>query len=166
MQQRLLDYVEKISQIMGRTSTFGIWDKDDIKQEIFLMVRDAQSKYDESKSDDEFLFYLNYCRKRLKTLKRNNNVNPRTKLSGQKMKIINATQIDDDANVRAKTEDFHEVDEHDFNAEIIDKKIPASLRLNYLRLIGGAEINYHEKLKLVEAIKTIIRVNNDKQEIK
>lgn len=152
--------------MMARTSVFGIYDKDDIHQEIFLMVRDAQPKYDESKSDDEFLFYLNYCRKRLKTLKRNNNVNPKTKLSGQKMKIINAAQIDGEIDLAAKTWDFGKIDDSDYISEIVDKKIPANLRINYLRLKQGAEINYHEKLKLIQAIKDIVRINNDKQETK
>jgi hypothetical protein len=149
---------------MGRTSVFGIYDKDDIYQEIFLMVRDAQTKYDESKSDDEFLFYLNYCRKRLKTLKRNNNVNTKTKLHGQKMKIINATQIDAESDFFADSFNFKKIDDADFLSEVVDKKIPASLRLNYLRLKQGAEINYHEKIKLIQAIRDIIRINNDKQE--
>lgn len=151
---------------MARTSVFGIYDKDDIHQEIFLLVREAQQKFDESKSDDEFLFYLNFCRKRLKTLKRNNNVNTKTKLFTQKMKIINAAQIDGEMDVEQKSFGFSEVDDSEYMGEIIDKKIPANLRMNYLRLKQGAEINYHEKLKLIQAIKDIVRINNDRQEAK
>ena len=162
MQDRLLSYVEKISQILGRSSTFGIYGTDDIYQEIFLLVRDAQPKFDPLRSDDEFLFYLNFCKKRLKTLKRNNNVNVKTKLHGQKIKINNAAQINEELGAFCKNDDFGEFDENEFISEIVDKKIPANLRMAYLRLKHGADVNYHEKAKVLEAIKTIVRVNDGK----
>ena len=148
--------------MLARTSAFGIYDKDDIYQEIFLLVRDAQSRFDPLRSDDEFLFYLNFCKKRLKTLKRNNNVNTKTKLFGQKIKINNAAQINEDTNAYSKQDEFSDFDDGEFVSEIVDKKIPANLRMAYLRLKQGADVNYHEKAKVIEAIKTIVQVNNGK----
>ena len=162
MHERLLGYIKRISQILGKKATFGIYDRDDIEQEIFLLVYAAQPEYDSTKGD-EFSFYYHHCSKRLLTLKRNKHINPKIKKNEGKIKLLRAGEIDGRSAIQYENNETNAIGAADFVDDVIDKKIPAGMRLNYLRLLEGVDIPYHDKSKLLDAIKVIVRANNDKE---
>ena len=161
MQQRLLDYVEKIAQILGKKMKFGIYDEDDIRQEIFLLVYQGQTLYDSTKGD-EFSFFFHFVKNRLNTLKRDKYYNPKVVGNEDLKKMIFAQEVNENSKTYENS-DIENIDMSDSMKVIVDGKIPANMRLNYLRLLDGVEINWHEKNRLIIAIKNIIRANEDKQ---
>lgn len=158
MDQKLLNYVDKISQLLGKKFSFGIYDQDDIKQEIYILIDKIKDKYNPSLGN-EFSFYYHFCFKRLCTLKRDKNINHGVRTIENKIKLVNAGEIKDDIVQKRDTGITEQLEENEYLCELVDKKIHPSMRLNYLRLLDGAPINYHDRIKLIESIKTIIKVS-------
>lgn len=158
MDKKLLDYVERISQLLGKKFSFGIYDQDDIKQEIYLLVDKMKDKYDPALGK-EYSFYYHCCYKRLCTLKRDKNINHGVRTIENKIKLMNAGEIKDDIIQKHDSSLPVQLEEDEYLFELVDKKIHPSMRLNYLRLLDGAPINYHDRVKLIESIKTIIKIS-------
>ena len=158
MPERLLDYVGKISNILGRNSKFGIYDEDDIHQEIFILVNEGQKSYDPEKGD-EFSFYFHFVKNRLKTLKRDNYFNSTISDTEGMRKINNAQQITEDSKSYINT-DLDAIDRDELLLEVVGSKIPANLRMNYLKMLEGVTLSYHERVRLINTVRNIIGVNN------
>jgi len=141
---------------------FGVYDEDDIHQEIFLLVLRGESSYDPSKGD-EFLFYLNFVKNRLITLKRDTFVNMTIKNPNLKMALNNASSIVESDKLY-NNEDVETIDGLDLLTAVVDNKIPANMRINYLKLLDGTHIDWHDRLKLSKLIKNIIEVYDEKEE--
>lgn len=146
MEQRKLDYIKRIAKNLAPKSEFDIYDKDDIEQEIYFLVCQAELIYDSDKGD-EYTFYFNYAKNRISTLKRD-----KYGISVYKMQIADASSLDGDVEI---------VNLDIFGAykNTIDDKIPFNLRADYLRFIDGVKIPHRNKLILIDAIKEIIRLN-------
>lgn len=160
MHEKLLSYVDRIAKILGKNYKFGIYDEDDIYQEIFLLVNHAQTLYNSEKGD-EFLFYFNFIKKRLATLRRDNYYNPKLTHIDSMNKINGAEEIHEGSKL-VDNRDIDLIDTEDLVSSVVDSKIPASFRLNYLRLLEGAEMNWHDKDRLLTVIKNIIWANDEK----
>lgn len=145
MENRKIEYIKRISKNLGAKFEFDIYDKDDIEQEIYFLVAQAENTYDQEKGD-EYTFFFNYVKNRLSTLKRD-----RYGISVYKMQIADASPIDGE--IEIKEEDFF-----GRYKDIVDEKIQANLRADYLRFIEGVKIPHRSKLILIEAIKEIIRI--------
>jgi hypothetical protein len=102
--------------------------------------------YDADKGD-EYTFYFNYVKNRLSTLKRD-----KYGISVYKMQIADAIPLDGDIEIGIG-------DIFGSHKGIIDSKIPANIRADYLRFIEGVKIPHRNKLIVIDAIKEIIRVN-------
>lgn len=160
-QEKLLEHLDKISARLATNSTFDIFDQDDIRQEIYLLLIKAYEKYDSSRGD-EFSFLYNFVRYRLRTFKRDRFINGALKNSMDRLKIQRASSINEDSSI-TNTDPCEEIDKSEYFTKVVDSKIPAYLRMDYLRLLDGVEIQYHNKFKLMESIRVIVRANNDKQ---
>ncbi len=148
MDQRKLEYIEKIAKNLAKRCEFDIYDKDDIKQEIYFLIRQAENVYDSKKGCDEYTFYFNFVKNRLSTLKRD-----RYGISVYKMQIADAITLEGDVELLAQSS-FGEY------KDIIDEKIQSNMRADYLRFIEGVKIPHRNKLLLIDAIKDIIRIYN------
>lgn len=160
MHERLLEYVDRISNILGRKSKFGIYDEDDIKQEIFILINDGQKSYNPAKGD-EFSFYFHFVKNRLKTLKRDNYFNPSINDTEGMKKINNAVSIEEDSKSYIN-KDLEVVDRNELLLEVVGSKIPANLRINYLKLLEGITLPYHERMRIIGAVKNIVGANDVK----
>ena len=158
MHQRLLDYVDRISNILGRSCKFGIYDEDDIGQEIFLLVHAGQKFYDPQKGD-EFSFYFHFVRNRLRTLKRDKYFNPALLDPEGMRKFNNPGQLEENTKSYIN-KDLETVDRADLLLDVVGTKIPANLRINYLKMLEGIELPYHEKTKLIGIVKNIVGANS------
>lgn len=145
MEQRKLEYIKKIAKNLGPKCEFDIYDKDDIEQETYFLVCQAESIYDPEKGD-EYTFYFNYVKNRLSTLKRD-----KYGVSKFKMQIADAVTLEGD---------IIEPDEDILGPyrDIVDEKIPNNLRGDYLRFLEGIKIPHRDKLLLTEAVTEIIRL--------
>ena len=145
MDQKKLDYIKKISKNLGVKSEFDIYDKDDIEQEIYFLVCQAENIYNE-KRGDEYTFFFNYVKNRLSTLKRD-----KYGINIHKKQIADAITLECDI-------ELLDMDFFGQYQDIIDKKMPAKFRADYLRFTEGVKIPHRNKVLLIEEIKEIVRL--------
>lgn len=154
MEQILLGHSQKIAELLAHSNKFGIYDEDDISQEIYLLVIKAYSKYDSTKGDlFQFLYF--YVRRRLITLKRDKQCSPYSKFGPDKLKIQKADPIREDARSVDGCYDFLE-EFMDFQS-VIDKKVPSHLRSLYLMALEGIDLTTFERNKLLESLRQILK---------
>lgn len=156
----LLEQTQRIAVQLSKKNEFGIYDQDDITQEIYLLVRQAYPKFNEGRGTlDQFLFH--YVNRRLLTLKRDKQACPRSKNLETKMKIHYPEELREDSSLIDNIHDF--LDEYTDFIGLVDKKIPSQLRMRYLQLLEGVPMSSAEQLKIIDIIKTIVRVNSNDQ---
>lgn len=137
-----LQMIDKIAKSLGNIYKFDIWDFDDIKQEVFFLIEEAELQYDEVKGD-RYNFYFNYCKNRLSNFKRNN-------YGGKgKRGILKAQTL---------TEETLEMKKEDFSAHqrLIDERVDASLRADYLRFCQGVRLPHKRKRAVMDHIEEIV----------
>lgn len=145
MNQNKLNYIKRIAKNLAPKSTFDIYDKDDIEQEIYFLVAQAENTYNPEKGD-EYTFFFNYVKNRLSTLKRD-----KYGISSHKMNIANAVSLDGEIEITY-------LDYFSEYKDIIDEKIPSHFREDYLRYVEGAKLPHRNKNMVIDAIKEIIRI--------
>ena len=137
-----LDMIEQISRSLGKIYKFDMWDQDDIAQELYFLVEEAEPQYDEAKGD-RYNFYFNYCKNRLSNFKRDNYGGKR------KRGILDAQTL---------TEETLEIEREDFSAyqKLIDERVDASLRADYLRFCQGVKLPHKRKKVVMTHIEEIV----------
>lgn len=154
MQERLLEYVDRIASVLAKNMKFGIYDEDDIKQEIFLLVHKAEPLYDPSKGD-EFMFYYHFVRNRLRTLRRDKYQNPTLTDKDLIVKFNNPIPLEENTK-SYYNQGIEEVDKNDLLSTFVNSKIPAALRIDYLKILEGIDIPYHDRVRVIKAVKNIL----------
>ena len=145
-----MSFSERIKNSLAQSFKFDIYGADDIGQEIFLLVLAASKVYDSSKIDDEYVFYFNYVKNRLINLKRDKCYDTNSK----KKNIMAAKSIDLCAPKEIEYDILEELQKEEFKI-IVDKKIGANVRADYLRFVEGIKLPYHIISKLKESITRI-----------
>lgn len=139
----MLSYTTRIAKRLSRNLQFDIYDKDDIHQEIFLLLLQAEKEYDPAKGD-EYTFCFNFVQRRLLNLIRDKyTVNPAKKA------IADAVSLEIDI----------PIDEGNYIIDyvtIIDSRIAAEFRADYLKFRDGVKIPHRRKVMLIEHIKEIV----------
>ena len=142
-QETILSYTTRIAKRLSRNLQFDIYDKDDIHQEIFLLLLQAEKEYDPAKGD-EYTFCFNFVQRRLLNLIRDKyTVNPAKKA------IADAVSLEIDI----------PIDEGNYIIDyvtIIDSRIAAEFRADYLKFRDGVKIPHRRKVMLIEHIKEIV----------
>ena len=161
----LLAYATRIGDSLAFSNRFGLYDEDDIRQEIYLLVMGAESQLDQSKltgESSEYSFFYYFVKKRLLTLKRDKFRPANPKSARMSSKVSGALSLRDD---HALTKDFHKLfEDYSDLVDLVDKSIPAVHRLSYLKLLEGYEIEYYEFRKIISIMQSIIKRNADDQE--
>lgn len=152
MEDRILEFVKKISLNLGKSFKFDIWEPDDIEQEVYFLMIEAQKEFDSSRGD-EYMFYFNYIKNRLINFKRDNYSNNKLKMS-----ISDARSLDFD--VVDNIDKF--IDEY---KKIINIRIDPRLRADYLRYCEGVKISYKRKALVVNNIMEIINRSIKNEEV-
>lgn len=145
-------YQKKISTSLSQKFKFDIWEADDIKQEIYFLILQGESEFDEEKGD-EFTFYFNYVKNRLMNFKRDN-----YSTNKYKMGIADARTIELDL--------IDSVDSYISNYKrIINDRVDSSFRADYLRYCEGIKIPHKRKVAVMDHIKEIVDRANRNEEI-
>jgi DNA-directed RNA polymerase specialized sigma24 family protein len=177
MEPATLLIIEKIANRLAPKYTFGFYDLDDIKQEIFLLALDGIKQYDETRGTlGTFLFQ--FVNSRIKNFKRDNyfraefkcvacdNLDPHCdKCLKRHWKASNKRQL-------LETQDIHIIDddssivEH-FNyldnladkeiLEYIDSHIPVSMRDDYLKMKENIYVHKQKRAKIEEFITCLLK---------
>ena len=152
MEQKILDFVDKISLNLSKTFKFDIWESDDIKQEVYFLMIEAQNEFDPDRGD-EYTFYFNYIKNRLMNFKRDN-----YSTNQYKMGILDAKSLDLD--IIENIDQF--IGQY---KEIINSRIDSSFRADYLRYCEGIKIPHKRKNLILNHMREIIQRSIKNEEI-
>tara|TARA_Y100000296_G_scaffold21208_1_gene25101 strand:+ start:113 stop:622 length:510 start_codon:yes stop_codon:yes gene_type:complete len=153
----VLDTIDKIASKLAPRFVFASYEVEDIKQEAFLMGIEALERYDSSKPLENFLYA--HINNRLKNFKRDNyyrfDHGNAQQIQGRKkslMEPIDISNIHFIATRDTTVEEAHMLEILD----LIDKKLPASLRGDYLRLQSNSPLPKGRKAHIIAVIESII----------
>lgn len=158
MQEKLLNYAHRISKDLAKNFQFDIYDSSDIEQEIYILCLAAHDVCDASLIDDEYVFYFNFVRRRLISLKRDKYYNPRNPIQQESKKKLKGPKTEVRPEHKTVTED--QWDEWGEFLVLIDKKIPANYRADWLRLKEGLKLSWHVRDKLQKVLTNLVKGYN------
>lgn len=174
-----------VANTIAHNFTFGYYEVDDIKQEIWIMCLEALPKFDESRGASLKTFLLVHCKNRLISLKRNKMSRitlpcldkcPLWNDEAQKCsKYNNRNNCKDYSRWKATLNDKHtifalsELDDTEayYDTDIledlhqeellsyIDENIPAKYRNNYLQFIEGGKLSTYSKNVIRDLVKRL-----------
>lgn len=150
-EQQVLDIIELIISRIAPKYTFNGYDLDDIKQEAFIICLDALERYDRKRPLENFLSV--HLSNRLKNFIRDNHY---VKNNSHKKKIKLPQYIVDD-NLVNDSYNLESQIEQDEIFELIDKKLPAQYREDYLKIINNIPVHKTRKDKILDYIKEILQ---------
>ena len=154
-EQEVVDQIEKVCNRIAPRYTFYGYALDDIKQEAFIICMEALNRYDNSRPLENFLS-VNLSN-RLKNFVRDNHFIHTDDLD--RVRVLKPAQLDHENAVVDANDNNITYDSIEFKnmADIVDVKIPASLRLDYLRMINDVYITKQRREELVEIIQEILQ---------
>ena len=156
-EQQLLQTIEKVISKTAPRYTFYGYTVDDIKQESFIICIEALDRYDEARPLENFLSAN--LSNRLKNFVRDNHFVSST--DKERIKILQPAQLDYEEAIieEDNVEEIHEhIDQEYFNY-LIDIHLPASMRMEYLKILNGAYVNKQRKTEIINYIKYILTEN-------
>ena len=150
--------VEHINKVVNRISpkyVFYGYTLDDIKQESFLICMDALDRYDNNRPLENFLSV--HLSNRLKNFVRDNHF---LQEEQEKGRVIQPGQLENDHTI-VDYEEKYSIDEDYIDyTDIIDKldrEIPASIRMDYLKIVHEAPISKNRRLEVMSYINYILQ---------
>ena len=155
---KVIDTIMKIAKRLAPKYVFTGYDVDDIEQEAFLIGVAGLEKYDPSRPLENFMY--THINNRLKTFKRNNYYrmdygSSAQKLQDRKRNLLEPMCLDNIYNICAQD---HIVSDAHLNEilDLIDRKLPAHLRTDYLKLQSNSSLPKSRKAIVIDAIEKII----------
>ena len=155
-EQEVIDQIEKVCNRIAPRYTFYGYTLDDIKQESFIICMEALSRYDENRPLENFLS-VNLSN-RLKNFVRDNHFIHND--NGARVKILKPAQLDHENSIVDNEEKFSvsiESIEDQNIVDIVNKKMPAGIRLDYLRMINDVYITKQRKQEILDIINEILQ---------
>jgi DNA-directed RNA polymerase specialized sigma24 family protein len=157
-ESKVIDTIMKIAKRLAPKYVFTGYDIDDIEQEAFLIGVAGLEKYDPSRPLENFMY--THINNRLKTFKRNNYYrmdygSSAQKLQDRKRNLLEPMCLDNIYNICAQD---HIVSDAHLNEilDLIDRKLPAHLRTDYLKLQSNSSLPKSRKAIIIDAIEKII----------
>jgi DNA-directed RNA polymerase specialized sigma subunit len=152
------EVIAQINTVVDRIApkyTFYGYTTDDIKQEAFIICIEALNRYDPSKPLENFLS-VNLSN-RLKTFVRDNYFTGNT--SEARKKLVQPAQLDYENSIideEGKFSNSYEQLDMDSMTGIVDQYMPASIRMDYLKLINDVYVSKQRREEVVEIVKQLL----------
>ena len=162
-ENEVVEQIEKVCNRIAPRYTFYGYTLDDIKQESFIICMEALSRYDNKRPLENFLS-VNLSN-RLKNFVRDNHFIHND--NGDRVKILKPAQLDHENAIVDEEEKFSvtiEAIENKNMAEIVNSKMPANVRLDYLRMINDVYITKQRKEEIIEIINEILQEHGYNEE--
>lgn len=157
IEDEVLRVIEKVINKTAAKYTFYGYTVDDIKQESFIICIDALQRYDSKRPLENFLS-VNLSN-RLKNFIRDNHFISNS--DDERIKVLQPAQLDYEETLLDENEKYA-VDEEHFDylyiSTNIDRLLPASMRMDYLKMIAGV---YLPKARKEEISKRILEIMED-----
>jgi hypothetical protein len=154
-QEQVLDTIELVCTRISPKYTFYGYGPEDIKQEAFIICAEALNRYDGIRPLENFLS-INLSN-RLKTFVRDNFFIS-TSHEGRK-KVSQPAQLDYESSLVDHNEHYANSYENLDMMErvaIVDQYIPASVRMDYLKVVNDVYVSKQRREEVVEIIKGIL----------
>ena len=161
-EQEVIDVITRVSKKLAPKFVFASYEAEDIEQEAFLMGVEGLERYDSSKPLENFMY--THISNRLKNFKRDNyyrfDYGNAQRIQDRKKNILEPMDIA--ALYSVSTEDETVSNAHlSEMIELIDRKLPADLRGDYLRLQTNSPLPKGRKAMIIEVIEDIINGEYD-----
>jgi len=149
-----MEIINNVIKSISPRYTFYGYELEDIKQEAFIICMDGLRRWDKERPLANFLSV--HLSNRLLNFVRDNHYLGSPDENDRKSKIRKPAQLDYEEN----TSLFEESDNNSLDTkesiEKIDKLIPASMRLDYLKMLNGVTMQTQRKQEIIEKIKEIL----------
>jgi len=154
-EEQTVDHINRVVNRISPKYVFYGYTLDDMKQESFLICMDALEKYDDNRPLENF---LSVClSNRLKNFVRDNHF---LQEEQEKGKIVQPGQLENDHTIvdhqgkYAIDEDY--IDYADI-VDKLDKEIPASIRMDYLKIVHEVPLPKNRRLEVMSYINYILQ---------
>lgn len=154
-----LEVVSKITLVVDRIApkyAFYGYSVDDIKQEAFIICIEALNRYDPSRPLENFLS-VNLSN-RMKTFVRDNYFTAST--NEDRKKLAQPAQLDfEDSLIDQKEKYSISYDDLDRKEiyNVIDANLPASMRLDYLKMLNDVYVCKQRRAEIIETISEMLQ---------
>lgn len=146
--------MKTISLVVNRTAskyTFYGYDTDDIKQEAFIICMDALNRYDSKRPLENFLAV--HLSNRLKNFVRDNHY---MKDEDEKRRIVMPGQLANEEYILDKQEENQDRLDCDDMIVLLDIKLPATYRSDYLKIINDVYVPKKRREEVLDIIYEIL----------
>jgi len=153
-EQQVMDQITIVCNRISPKYTFYGYTNEDIWQEAFIICVEALNRYDEARPLENFLS-VNLSN-RLKTFMRDNYFIGNS--NDSRKKLARPSQLDYEDKIIDSDTEKQQYEELDFKnmTEAIDKYIPASIRMDYLKIINDIYITKQRKEEVLRIIRGIL----------
>ena len=148
------EVIKEISAVIDRIAhkyTFYGYEIDDIKQEAFIMCIDAMDRYDANRPLENFLSV--HLSNRLKNFVRDHHF---TKDEADKKRIVMPGQLNHEDRLVDQRGNEGESLDYQQMSYILDLKLPASVRADYLKIMHDAHVSKSRREEVLSLIKEIM----------
>ena len=156
-EQEVVETITKVARKLAPKYIFASYEVEDIEQEAFMMGVEGLKRYDTNKPLENFMY--THINNRLKNFKRDNyyrfDYGNAQKIQDRKKSILEpaditalyCVSIDDDTVDNAHLSEM---------IELIDRRLPADLRSDYLKLRTNSPLPKGRKAIIIQAIEDIL----------
>lgn len=153
-EKEVFTQIEKVCDRIAPRYTFYGYAVNDIKQESFIICMEALSRYDNKRPLENFLS-VNLSN-RLKNFVRDNHFVYND--DGDRVKVLKPAQLEHETSIiDNRGEVSYDSLELQNMSKIVDEKIPASMRMDYLKLINDVYITKQRREEIIEVIQEILQ---------
>ena len=146
--------VAQINIVVDRIApkyTFYGYQRDDLKQEAFIICMEALPRYDENRPLENFLSV--HLSNRLKNFVRDNHFQAD---EDEKAKVVMPGQLANEEYLLDKREEYVENIDYKEMSKILDLKLPANHRSDYLKIINDVYVPKKKKEEVLFIVQTIL----------
>lgn len=156
-EQEVIDTITKVARHLAPKYVFASYDLDDIFQEAFILGIEGLEKYDQKRPLSNFLF--THISNRLKNFKRNNyyrlDIGTAQQIQDRKKSLLEPLDIDAIYSICTQDKTTNDAYVNEI-LKIIDEKLPAEYRRDYLKLTTNSPLSKGRKAMIVKVIQEIL----------
>lgn len=154
-EDQVMAQIQKVVNKISPKYVFYGYTLEDIKQESFIICSEGLTRYDCNRPLENFLSV--HLSNRLKNFVRDNHF---INLDDQnRVKVLQPAQLDHENSIVDEHEKFslddNKIDYQDMQV-IINKRLPASVRLDYLKIVNDVYVSKQRKEEIVFMIEEIL----------
>ena len=150
-EQQVIDQIELVVGRIAPKYTFYGYEKDDLRQEAFIICMEALPRYDESRPLENFLSV--HLSNRLKNFVRDNHFQAD---EDEKAKVVMPGQLANEEYLLDKREEYVENIDYKEMSKVLDLKLPANHRSDYLKIINDVYVPKKRKEEVLALIQEIM----------